>query len=197
MPSSRSISLRAAVPIALTIAAARADQDPLLGLGLDPHERAHGDQAVALLDLLDLHLDGVRDLLAGAAQHLLAHQLGEHTLLGLVGDLVGREVERPLGQQRDEVLDQRPDAVPCGRRPGRPRRRARARRRPGSASHGAAAVEPVDLVDGDHHRHAGAAQRLGDEAVARPADALLAVEHEQRRVGVGQLAAPRGAACAR
>ena len=36
-------------------------------------------------------------------------------------------------------------------------------------------------------RDARAAQRLGDEAVARAADALLAVEHEQHGVGLGEL----------
>ena len=49
------------------------------------------------------------------------------------------------------------------------------------------AVEPVDLVDGDDGRDARAAQRLDDEAVARPADALLAVEQEQHGVGLGEL----------
>ena len=39
-------------------------------------------------------------------------------------------------------------------------------------------------------------QVRGDEAVARP-DALLAVDHEQHRVGVLELAARPGAACAR
>ena len=62
-------------------------------------------RVLALLDLLDLDLDGVRDLLAGAQEHLLAHQLGEHDVLGLVGEVLGREVERALGQQAGEVVD--------------------------------------------------------------------------------------------
>jgi hypothetical protein len=53
--------------------------------------------------------------------------------------------------------------------------------------HGARVVEPVDLVQRDHDRHARAGQRLGDEAVARAADALVAVDHEQRRVGLPHL----------
>ena len=53
--------------------------------------------------------------------------------------------------------------------------------------HGARAVEPVDLVDGDHDRHVARCQRVGDEEVPGPADALLAVDHEQRGVGLGQL----------
>ena len=76
-PISRSISLRAAVPIALDHAPARPDQDALLGLRLGPDRGPHGDELARVVDLLDLHLDGVRDLLAGAPQHLLAHHLGQ------------------------------------------------------------------------------------------------------------------------
>src|SRR5689334_24051337 len=57
--------------------AAGADQDALLGLGLDPDQRAHAREVVEALDVVDHHLDGVRDLLKGAAQHLLADQLGQ------------------------------------------------------------------------------------------------------------------------
>ena len=87
-------------PDRLDHAALVADQDALLGFRLHPHRRADGDRAVVLLDLVDLDLDRVRDLLAGAQEHLLAHQLGEHDVLGLVGVVLGREVERALGQQR-------------------------------------------------------------------------------------------------
>ena len=53
-PSSRSSSRRAAVPIDLTIAPAGADHDALLGFGLDPDERAHAGEVVALAhDLVD------------------------------------------------------------------------------------------------------------------------------------------------
>ena len=96
--------------------AAAPDHDPLLGLRLDPQQRAHGEQVAALLDLLDLDLDRVRDLLARAGEHLLAHELGEHAPLRLVGDLLGREVERALGQQRGEVVDQRRHPVAGARR---------------------------------------------------------------------------------
>ena len=67
---------------------------------------------LALLDLLDLDLDRVRDLLAGPREDLLAHELGEHDVLGLVGDVLGWEVERPLGQQPGEEVDQRRHAPP-------------------------------------------------------------------------------------
>ena len=85
-------------------------------------------------DRLDLDLDRVRHLLAGARQHLLADELGEHDRLRLVGALLGLEVERPLGQQRHQVVDERPDARP-GRapRPGRSPRRRRARPRPAAS----------------------------------------------------------------
>ena len=94
--------------------AAAADEDALLGLGLDPQQRVDLDEVVALDDLVDLDLDRVRDLLAGAVQHLLAHQLGEPHVLGLVGDLLEREQERPLGRELDEVLDERADALAAG-----------------------------------------------------------------------------------
>ena len=42
------------------------------------------------VDLVDLDLDRVGQLLAGAAQDLLADQLGEQHLAGLVGVLLGR-----------------------------------------------------------------------------------------------------------
>ena len=74
----------------------------------------HLDEVVALDDLVDLDLDGVRDLLARAVQHLLAHELGEPDVLGLVGDLLEREQERPLGRELDEVLDERADALAAG-----------------------------------------------------------------------------------
>ena len=56
-------------------------------------------------------------------------------------------------------------------------------------------LDAVDLVDRDDDRHLGLAQRAGDEAVAR-SDALLGVEHQQRGVGVAQLALDARSACA-
>ena len=94
--------------------AAAADEDALLGLGLDPQQRVDLDEVVALDDLVDLDLDRVRDLLARAVQHLLAHELGQPHVLGLVGDLLEREQERALGRELDEVLDERADALAAG-----------------------------------------------------------------------------------
>ena len=63
---------------------------------------------VAGVDLVDLDLDRVRDLLERPPQDLLADELGEHDVLGLVRAVLGREQERPLGHERREVLAQRP-----------------------------------------------------------------------------------------
>ena len=96
-PSSRSSSARAAVPISLILRAARADQDPLLGLGLGPDVGMHLDHPVlAVGDLGDLDLDGVGQLVAGATQDLLADQLGEQDLARQVRALLRREQERAL-----------------------------------------------------------------------------------------------------
>jgi hypothetical protein len=108
-------------------------------------------------------------------------------VLGLVGDLLDREQERALGRELDQVLEQRADALAAG---GGDREHLAVEAELGGGLQrldGAGAVEPVDLVDGDDHGHLRAAQRLGDEAVAGPADALLAVEHEQHGVGLVEL----------
>ena len=59
------------------------------------------------VDLLDRDLDRVRDLLAGAVQHLLADQLGQQQLARLVAVVLGRVQVGALGQQLAEPLDQR------------------------------------------------------------------------------------------
>ena len=112
VPSSRSIARRDGDPDRLDHLAAGADQDPLLGLGLGQDHRLDPDQigiaqGPAVFDRLDLHLDRVRHLLAGAREHLLAHELGEPHVFGLVRELLGLEVERALGQQRHEAVDER------------------------------------------------------------------------------------------
>src|ERR1035437_4332474 len=85
-----------------------ADHDPLLRLGLHQQHRLDPDQVLALApDRLDLHLDRVGHLLTRAPQHLLAHALGEPHVFGLIRELRGPEVERPLRQQRGQVLAQR------------------------------------------------------------------------------------------
>ena len=131
------------------------------------------------------------------AQHLLADELGEQDLARLVGAVLRREqhgpsgtrparcstsaatpVARPRGDREELVGD-----VELGGRRAAPRAvRARSRR--------------STLLTASTTGDAGAAQRAGDEAVAR-ADALLAVDHEQRGVGLCRARARRAAACAR
>jgi len=53
----------------------------------------------------------VRNFLPRAGQHLLPHQLGEQDLLGQVGMLFGRKVERTFWQERHEALDERRHAL--------------------------------------------------------------------------------------
>ena len=106
-PSSASISGRARVPISLDHLPRLAHEDLLLRLGLDEDRRAHD----LLAELLDLDRDRVRHLLARQLQRLLAHELGDLRLDREVGPLLGREVQRPLGQQPDELVAQLVDAV--------------------------------------------------------------------------------------
>ena len=121
------------------------------------------------------------------SQHLLAHELGQHAPRWAGRCLLGRDTERALRQQPDEVLDQRARRPRrCGRRPGRSRRDVELGGRRERRDR-ARAVEPVDLVD-------GATTGTGARRAAAPAmkrspgpDALLAVEHQQRGVGLAQL----------
>ena len=72
-----------------------ADEDLLLRLGLDEHERAQE----LLLELVELDRDRVRHLVARQLQRLLADQLGDPLLARLVGRRLAREVRLALGQQ--------------------------------------------------------------------------------------------------
>src|SRR4051794_40025210 len=68
-------------PDLLDLAAAGTDQDALLRLGLGPDVRLDLDDAVvSVVHLGDLDLDGVRQLVAGPPQDLLADQLGDQDL---------------------------------------------------------------------------------------------------------------------
>src|SRR5262249_37449088 len=92
----------------LDLAAACADQDPLLGVGLGPDLGAHLNHAVGTLcHLLNLDLDGMWELVPGAAKDLLADQLSQQHLAGKIGALFGWEEKRALRQQRHQLLDQR------------------------------------------------------------------------------------------
>ena len=190
--------LRAAVPTARTIRPPLPTRIPFCdSVSAHTWARDHQQAVLALLDLVDLDLDGVRQLLARAQQDLLAHELGEPHLGDMVGVLVRRVEERALRQQLDQRLHDSATPVPVlradredlaldaelgGGRRARSTVRARSSR-------------STLFSDGDG-RHAGSLDRLGDEAVARP-DLLLAVQHEQRGVGVAPARAPSAAASAR
>ena len=113
MPSSRWSSRRAAVPIARIICPPLPIRMPFCD-SVSTQTRAFTivRSARGRLDVLDLDLDGVRNLLEGAPQHLLAHELGEHDPLRLVRAVLDREEERAFGDERPEVLDERGDALP-------------------------------------------------------------------------------------
>src|SRR4029079_9437694 len=88
-------------PDGLDHLAAGADEDALLGLRLDPDERADDREVDAdVLDVLDDHLDGVRDLLERPPQHLLADELGQMHLEWLVPRVLIREEEMALAEER-------------------------------------------------------------------------------------------------
>src|SRR4051812_44812134 len=89
-----------------------ADQDPLLRLGLGPDLGRDRDQAIlAGDDLTDPDLDRVGNLLAGPVQDLLANQLGQQQLAGLVAAVVGRVHVLALGDELAQPLHQRLQAL--------------------------------------------------------------------------------------
>ena len=151
------------------------------------------------LDLDDRDLDRVRDLLAGAVQHLLADQLGQQQLARLVAAVLRRVHVGALGHQLAEPLDQRRQALA------------------GAGADREDLVDPLQLGRrGEHRRparsgragrHLLTAQITGSSAPAPSRaramkrspgpDPLLAVDDEQGDVGVGQLALDPAAASAR
>ena len=120
----------------------------------------------------------MRQLVARQPECLLADQLGQLQLEREVGALLLREVERPLGEQADELVAERGHTV-AGLRADRMERvespEPRGRRHllrdvPG--------LEPVDLVERDHDGDAEREDPRGDEAVAG-ADPLPRREDEE------------------
>ena len=149
--------------------------------------RADRQQAVlALLDLVDLDLDGVRDLVVGAVQDLFADDLGQPHLQRQVGVLARRIEQRALRHQLDECVDDLPH--PCsGLRADREDLTGNVQ--VGGllqALDGRGPAQQVDLVQNRHREHARFADRVRDEAVAR-SYLLVPVQHEQRYVGLAQL----------
>ena len=172
-----------------------ADQDALLGLGLHPGTRLHADEILArVVDLLDDDLDRVRHLLERAPQHLLADELGEQHLVGLVGGVVDVEENGPSGSSATRCSTSASTPVPLRADSGKISS-------PTSSSAAACSAASVwarsrrSILLTRRRPAPGRARGAGDEAVAG-ADALLAVEDHQRGVGVGRARARRATACA-
>src|SRR5206468_1402105 len=88
-------------------AAARPDQDALLGVGLDPDEGADAVEiVVGELERLEDDTDRMRNLLKRPPENLLTDQLGEHLIEWDVRVLVGLIEERPGREETDEVGDE-------------------------------------------------------------------------------------------
>ena len=95
---------------------ALADDDGLLGVALDDEAHAHLEAASGALNAADLALvigvgnlvdddgQGVGQLVTHALQGGLAHELGDHDLLGLVGDLTGGVQRRGQGHVLEKDL---------------------------------------------------------------------------------------------
>ena len=96
--------------------AALADDDALLPLALDVNGGVHAQHLLGLLERIADHANGVRDLITGAAQDLLAHKLGNERLVGSVGTHVLGEPTRTLGQKACNGLDKRIDVEVLDRR---------------------------------------------------------------------------------
>ena len=192
-PSSRSSSRRAAVPIALIMRPRGADQDPLLGLALHPDQRPHARQALArAFDLLDDHLDRVGT--SWKVRRITASRISSasSSSRGWSEDVLRLEHERPLGHQRARGARPAPRTPVAGARRDREDLRRRPRARPPARSTASVAARDsrstlfTAIVTGA----LALGERLRDEAVAGP-DSLLAVEHQQRRVGSPRAPAAR------
>ena len=96
--------------------AALADDDALLALALDVNGGVHAQHLLGLLKRIANHAHGVRDLITGAAQDLLAHKLGNERLIGSVGTHVLGEPTRTLGQKVRNGLDEGIDVKVLDRR---------------------------------------------------------------------------------
>ena len=96
--------------------AALADDDALLALALDANGGVHAKHLLGLLERIADHANGVRDLITGAAQDLLAHKLGNERLVGSVGTHVLGEPTRTLRQKARNGLDKCIDVEVLDRR---------------------------------------------------------------------------------
>ena len=96
--------------------AALADDDALLALALDVNGGVHAQHLLGLLERIANHTHGVRDLVAGAAQDLLAHKLGNKRLVGSIGTHIFGEPTRALGQKVRNGLNEGVDVEVLDRR---------------------------------------------------------------------------------
>src|SRR6266508_3226754 len=165
----------------LQAAAGGADDDRLLAAALDVDVGVDLGEPVLGDHLLDEDRDRVGQLVAYPFQRRLADQLGDHDLLGLVGDhALGVELRR-LGQVADQYVDQRRQVV-AGDRADRHDVGEVAELTDGLQLGGQAA--PVDQVglghDGDHACFEPL-DFAGDEPVA-PADLLVGGQAEPDHV---------------
>ena len=96
--------------------AALADDDALLALALDVNGGVHAQHLLCLLERIADHANGVRNLITGAAQDLLAHKLSNERLVGSVGTHVLGEPTRTLVQKVRNGLDKGVDVEVLDRR---------------------------------------------------------------------------------
>ena len=111
MPSSGSICMRAAVPMAFNVSPPWPITMPFCESRSTTSEAWMLRQVALALDLVDHHGDRVRHLLARHAQRLLANQLRQRDLERLVGVLVHGIQRRPFGHARHEQVAQHVDAL--------------------------------------------------------------------------------------
>ena len=96
--------------------AALANDDALLALALDVNGGVHAQHLLGLLERIADNANGVRNLITGATQDLLAHKLGNERLVGSVGTHVLGEPTRALGQKVRNGLDKGIDVEVLNRR---------------------------------------------------------------------------------
>ncbi len=188
-PSSASSERRAAAPISPTLA-------PPLPIRMPFWDSVSAQTSAPTMirpssrasTSLTADLDRVGDLLAGTVQHLLADQLGQKDLARLVAVILGPGTVGTLGNSSPSrsIRTARPSPLRAliGKTSSTPSSSAAA------ASTGTSSLgpSPICLVHRADHRQpgSGSEQRPDDEAIAG-ANPLLAVDHDQSQIGVGQL----------
>ncbi len=125
----------------------------------------------------------MRNLVVSQLQGLLANQFGDLLFLREVRALVGRVIERSFRQQVDQLLAKLADAVA-----GHGAHRVESvevteLRGPLHLTRNVAGLQPVDLVERDHHGRAEREDAVGNEAVAC-ADSLARGEDEEDAVDI-------------